>query len=841
VGAISGRVFTDHNGNGLYDTSGGTAAEPSAVDVGIANVTVSAYTSAGALAGSATSGSNGIYNLGASGTGPYRVEFTGLPAGDFPSARSTDSVGSATSTSAGSTVQFVPDGNTTEVNLAVNRPGNYCQENPMLCSQLYGFGDSNTPEAVFTAPYWAGSTRTGTENGAFPAAFSDFLSPGNSSLASMGQVGTTFGLAYHRSTRRIFTAAFMKKHATFGPDGTGAIYQINRSTGAVSTYVNLNSIFGANTAGANPHTTTGTWSADNGQTTWNAVGKVAFGGMTLSADEAFLFVMNLNDRTLYRIPTSGTLSTTTIQRVAFPTSMPTCTDSGNLNVRPFAVTWHEGMIYVGAVCSNETGTTGTSGSTNRRAYVYQLNPTTMTFVTTPVLNFALNYSRLETDPGVAAAWRNWRTNYSTIGGTNHINPQAMLTDIDFDRGNMILNFRDRMGDQSGINAASDPNSNSTSGKGITAGDILRACGNPTSGWTLESNARCGGAGLGTQATGEGPGDGEYYYQDNYHPNGTPHDETAVGGTTQIPGHNVMVATIFDPIYLAGTNVYDSQGFRWFVNSTGAQNRGYLANSGDFAKANGMGNVIALCEAAPIEIGNRVWQDNNGNGVQDPGEPPLTGVTVRLYQGSTLVGTAITDANGEYYFVSSASAVIGSHTGIVTGGILANTAYQIRLDNPADYTVGGPLAQRAVTVANQATQLGDHDSSDSDAVSTANPAGSLAGTFPVVSVTTGGAGSNNHTIDIGLRLVPTAAPITLSGKVVTSYGAGIRNVAVSVMQADGSLRTVITGTFGYYRFDGIPAGQTAVVSVTAKKYSFPVSSLLVTLDDSVSGLNFVSDQ
>jgi uncharacterized repeat protein (TIGR01451 family)/fimbrial isopeptide formation D2 family protein len=53
------------------------------------------------------------------------------------------------------------------------------------------------------------------------------------------------------------------------------------------------------------------------------------------------------------------------------------------------------------------------------------------------------------------------------------------------------------------------------------------------------------------------------------------------------------------------------------------------------------------------VGDRVWQDLNRNGVQDPGEEGIAGVTLRLtgtnILGNTVNLTAITDANGNYLF------------------------------------------------------------------------------------------------------------------------------------------------------------------------------------------------
>lgn len=49
------------------------------------------------------------------------------------------------------------------------------------------------------------------------------------------------------------------------------------------------------------------------------------------------------------------------------------------------------------------------------------------------------------------------------------------------------------------------------------------------------------------------------------------------------------------------------------------------------------------------IGDRVWEDSNGNGIQDTGESGLPNVTVELYQGNTLVTSTSTDASGIYTF------------------------------------------------------------------------------------------------------------------------------------------------------------------------------------------------
>lgn len=59
----------------------------------------------------------------------------------------------------------------------------------------------------------------------------------------------------------------------------------------------------------------------------------------------------------------------------------------------------------------------------------------------------------------------------------------------------------------------------------------------------------------------------------------------------------------------------------------------------------------LCDPAPIQVGNRVWKDSDGDGIQDANESGFAAIQVQLVQGVSVVATATTDANGNYYFQS----------------------------------------------------------------------------------------------------------------------------------------------------------------------------------------------
>src|SRR5436309_1431704 len=79
-------------------------------DLGVGNVPVTAYDRTDNIQGAATTSANGSYTLNAAGTGPYRIQFTSLPAGFFSGPRGPDS---------GTTVQFVPDGSSSNISLGL--------------------------------------------------------------------------------------------------------------------------------------------------------------------------------------------------------------------------------------------------------------------------------------------------------------------------------------------------------------------------------------------------------------------------------------------------------------------------------------------------------------------------------------------------------------------------------------------------------------------------------------------------------------------------------------------------------------------------------------------------
>ena len=800
---LSGRVYIDYNSDGFFNATS-TITRP-AVDQGVSGVQVRVFDRAGnnvTPGGVQVTDANGAYSFTTvatdTTTGPYRVEFT-PPVNYQPGPVGIDNA---------SSVRFVSGTTSSNLDLGLVKPNTYCQANPRLITSCYVYDDAvtgpNSASTVIVSQPYDGNTNDGTDE----------------QMESLSyQVGTTWGLAYQRSTRTLFAAAYVKRGADLGPgtgdplsDGSGTIYRLTPDgTPDGTPYVDLDVYFNdANLTGSNLHSSLMPVSGDFDQAAYAQVGKSSLGDLDIGEDDKTLWVINLTDRKLYRIQnvdpnTPPTAGDGNITRYGPPAPSPACATGGVF--RPFGLKPHNGKIYVGGVCTEE-GSTSTTATAELRAIVFAFDPVAATF--TQVLDFPLNYSRGCADrygyPALAtpcrasitdASYADWRPYTSTVpasfpagfafGYTAY--PQPMLTDIEFDGNDMIIGLRDRFSDQVGYN---DPGpTNDTSGWGSSelvatpAGDILRACWNGTT-WNLESNGTCGAITSSGAGNEQGPSNGEYYYGESINDAAaqTGHDELSLGGLAQVPGYPEVALTVSDPFgaFQAGTMQLFNQGA-----TAGSQERRYQiyattsTTPTTFAKANGLGDLEALCDAAPLEIGNRIWWDPSPDGVQAPDETGMDGLAVELWldpDGNTqndqasngdevLVATTATANGGQYYFSFEGDSAKDNANGLAhqvwQNGytrVLPNQHYQVRVPNWSSVVQTWAVTNGKITSGNPVYITKKYNGGAFDGVlrdSNAYADSSAA----AAAITTGGAGANNHTFDLGFSSQePTA--LTLAG-------------------------------------------------------------------------------
>jgi len=89
------------------------------------------------------------------------------------------------------------------------------------------------------------------------------------------------------------------------------------------------------------------------------------------------------------------------------------------------------------------------------------------------------------------------------------------------------------------------------------------------------------------------------------------------------------------------------------------------------------------------------------------------------------------------------------------------------------------------------------------------------------------------------LAPTAAGISIRGRVLTADGQGIRGARITLTGSHVESRIAQSSTFGYYNFTNIPAGQTYILTVVSYRYGFAEPTIVVHAVDSLNGVDFIA--
>jgi len=84
-------------------------------------------------------------------------------------------------------------------------------------------------------------------------------------------------------------------------------------------------------------------------------------------------------------------------------------------------------------------------------------------------------------------------------------------------------------------------------------------------------------------------------------------------------------------------------------------------------------ITGLLSSKPSTLGDSIWEDINGNGLQETGEPALAGITVQLLNSNgTVIQTTLSDSSGRYFFTQ-----------------LMADRYQVRFTLPNGYSFTRP--------------------------------------------------------------------------------------------------------------------------------------------------------
>lgn len=485
------------------------------------------------------------------------------------------------------------------------------------------------------------------------------------------------------------------------------------------------------------------------------------------------------------------------------------------------------------------------------------------------------------------------SNCPSAGACTQVYAQPILSDIDFaSTGDMVVSVRDRLADQVTIYwTGTTPRQRS-----VAIGFDFFACGGVcfrteawifamdgsngdtfmlcdadgsaiTTGWNEENNGTCSSTHTSSPYSAFGPYPARSSGMGGLGSGGQTRDffgskvsaggpQGGQGSSAFIPGSFLMYsASVYaswntEPINTGslvassqGATLFDARighdisGFNFFSNTTGFVNDGEESGvtglSQDFSKSGALGDLEVMCSSAPVEIGNRVWNDTNPNGIQDPGEASISGVKVRLYNSAnTLLGSTTTDAAGRYYFGqrqkdNDASAnTIESQNILASNKLVAGQTYSVKIDL-ADSENQSSIVNQGLGLTS--TAQGTDSSIDND--------GAQSGNVISYSLTAGGAGNNDHKIDFGFTPKYSLGNLVFEDKnnngVKDSGETGKANVALKLFtgtgvqvltgpdgilgNADDSAVPTLSDSNGFYRFQNLDGGDYIVEAALPSGY------------------------
>ncbi|WP_235296393.1 SdrD B-like domain-containing protein [Portibacter marinus] len=800
---IGGTVYREFEHNGSADASDAYRF----AELGYGDVTINVYDDDEIFITTVTSDPDGTWLANVASATGSRVLVEFIPPVDFKSGPS----GSNNSTS----VLRVDLGSCNN-DFTIGKPEDHCQDNPTIATACFP-GPSSPASTVVIIDYEDSEQFVINQN-TYPYNAFTAEETTASAIADESNTGFISGIAWDRIHNQILSASFMKLTSAGMNNTIGNVYTTSTS-GTTSLWLDLESVF-PNAAGGNLFQD-GT-ADNNADPDVHNIGYIGFTDIDINADDSEVYLFNARDRSIYIVPidqVSGNPVTSDITIVP----IPAICGGNNGNGFPFAasggVGFFDGRVYVSTTCTGPT-------VSDLQGAIYSFNPSSPS----PVLELTIDYASWEMpeiyiggNPGftngaelqnVLAPWSTGLSNvnraqfvagvYTPGTGFSDFAPWAM--DIEFDihpDGNVGMNIVTKNRGIDATETFNDPSNGGYISKAALVGGT----------WVMESN---GVAGPFSTALAEsvsaanpefnifrrGQDDATFYHGEGLE------GPSFNGGALVIPGFKEVMSSNTDDI----EGDFDS-GFTWHDVSNGLKTRAVnLLQGADvgFAKGNSWGDLQALCEIPPIEIGNYVWLDDDLDGFQDPSETPQPGIEVELWKdtddnglGDLFIGSTMTDMNGYYFFGGVGDANVSQP-------LAPFMTYEVRISLDAVQGVN-PEVDR-FTIANNTS-----DQFDSDYIDTLIGGNQYAKTI----VTTSNTDLVFHQLDAGL-FAPNSVGDTVF--VDANYNglqdggeAGIEGVTVTLYDAatgspvteDSSgdpITPQLTDATGRYKFENLLPGN-----------------------------------
>ena len=271
----------------------------------------------------------------------------------------------------------------------------------------------------------------------------------------------------------------------------------------------------------------------------------------------------------------------------------------------------------------------------------------------------------------------------------------------------------------------------------------------------------------------------------------------------------------------------------------------LANStvsGNTAGSGGVnsGGGAAINNGGTLNMNNVTVTGNTYNNTSGRGATGgiSSGGGIVNSRNTIIAGNAFNGASPDVLggFTSNGNNLIGSTTGS-TGFTQSSDKTGVAANLAALANYGGQTDTHRLLPGSPAIDAGDG----------CVIAQSCIGNNPLVALQTDQRGTGfarqfGSAADIGAfeaQAMMTAADVWVSGRVVTQSGRGIRNVVITMTDMRGDVRTARTGSFGYYRFEQVAAGETYVFAARGKRFFFEQGAQVRSILEETNNVDFVA--
>ncbi|HFU75712.1 MAG TPA: hypothetical protein ENK66_05635, partial [Arcobacter sp.] len=694
-----------------------------------------------------------------------RVEFS-----DWPTYLKESRTGSGYNSS----VYFVQDGNIS-INFGLYDVNQYNDSiNPTYVTNLISNGsgiDNNTASIVSSSYRDTGLNSRFKDYDGVDGNGSVFITDLNAS-----DIGTVWGKGFQSSYQRMFISSVLWRHAGFALGNPGRIYVLDYSKSPTK----LIGSFDLSGLGSVDRSKNSDYILDKNITApsvdfdaYAKIGKISYGDLDFDNNTQLIWTINLNEKKIISLDANASdINLIKSSAKSYPILLGTPVCIGG-TLRPWGLGIHKDKGYLGSVCDASIS----KNPGDLKAYVSEFNLTNPSILKT-VLSIDMDYDRKTLADGVQGlqTFQPWSDERHDGFVNLDYHNQPILSDIDFDeKGNMYLAFLDRFALQVGNqNYAKKLGARYLLERVQGYGEIFKVC-NSDGNFSLEGTGSCP---MGRNRNGD---------RDFFDDKGGDTNANPIGGALAIlTGSNQVLATSGDPHPKGkyGTTYWTTNGVQTFNTSTGEIDNWYAhLYSGDrryTGKSVGLGDIELLTNRAPIELGDRIWEDRNNDGKQNVDEPGIGNVLVQLLKNNQVISEVRTDSKGYYLFSNGINnnARLGQKFNIEL--LSPKNKYIIRIPNIRGTNRQNELINKELTLVNQGEGI-HPDLNDNDANIQTNNAEIIVNPLDIKY------GENNHSFDFGFSVAGVVLGTTVCQEMLVSDDAqnANPNVATTVIDVLGN--------------------------------------------------------